>query len=365
MATWYTVGLITQYSATVTWTRTSATPSSGSVQNNTFLSEWGGYGGSGNIPTTVTVANTQDGGDITAPSRTGYSFAGWFTFAGTSASAVSLDDATVLVATTRKITYPELFAAAGRWTSQGADYYMIYAKWSPRELVVTLNTNGGVLPSGTNYFVRVYYDSTYGSLPTPTREGYTFAGWYTAASGGTRVRASTTVTQTSNHTIYAHWTANPVVSTLYFDAAGGTVSETSRQVTSGTPYGTLPTPAMRTGYVFDGWYTRATGGDLVTAATVAGSEDTTIYAHWSGVMLTITFDANGGIVSETTRTVETGNQYGTLPVPTRTDYVFDGWYTEQTGGRRVTAADYPITSHTLWAHWTAAAPIGWWVVETW
>ena len=54
----------------------------------------------------------------------------------------------------------------------------------------------------------VTYDSTYGTLPTPLREGYTFAGWYTASSGGTKVESSTKVKITANQTLYAHWTEN-------------------------------------------------------------------------------------------------------------------------------------------------------------
>lgn len=53
----------------------------------------------------------------------------------------------------------------------------------------------------------VIYGSTYGTLPTPTRSGYTFAGWYTSENGGVQVTSSTTVLVTSNHTLYAHWTA--------------------------------------------------------------------------------------------------------------------------------------------------------------
>ena len=56
---------------------------------------------------------------------------------------------------------------------------------------------------------------TYGTLPTPTKSGSTFDGWYTSASGGEKVTSSTTVTNASAHTIYAHWT--PAVSYLHKD----------------------------------------------------------------------------------------------------------------------------------------------------
>lgn len=61
------------------------------------------------------------------------------------------------------------------------------------------------------YQKTVTYGEAYGTLPTPTRIGYTFAGWYTASSGGTQVTDSTKVTNSSNHTLYAQWTKVPNV----------------------------------------------------------------------------------------------------------------------------------------------------------
>lgn len=69
--------------------------------------------------------------------------------------------------------------------------------------VVSFNANGGSCSTSNK---TVIYGNSYDTLPTPTRNGYTFNGWYTAASGGTKITSSTTVTATSNHTLYAHWT---------------------------------------------------------------------------------------------------------------------------------------------------------------
>ena len=77
-------------------------------------------------------------------------------------------------------------------------------------LILTYNNNGG---SGC-YSKTIVNGGTYGTLCTPVRDGYSFAGWYTAASDGTKITSSTSVTVTANQTIYAHWTAstNPVIS---------------------------------------------------------------------------------------------------------------------------------------------------------
>lgn len=82
----------------------------------------------------------------------------------------------------------------------------LYAKWQAEEYTVTLNVNGGnALPEEDRTRMRVYGEA-YGALPTPTRSGYAFAGWFTAADSGTQVTESTTVTQTADHSIYAQWT---------------------------------------------------------------------------------------------------------------------------------------------------------------
>ena len=66
----------------------------------------------------------------------------------------------------------------------------------------------------------------------------------------------------------------------------------------------------------------------------------------------ITFNANGGTVTEGTRTKGYASQIGTLPTPTRNGYGFDGWYTEATGGTKITdATTVPADNVTYYAHW--------------
>ncbi len=80
----------------------------------------------------------------------------------------------------------------------------VYARWEKISDVatytVTLNPTGGnVSPTS----IQVIMGKEIGTLPTPTRNGYSFKGWYTAANGGTAVNMTMKVT--SNMTIYAHW----------------------------------------------------------------------------------------------------------------------------------------------------------------
>lgn len=144
------------------------------------------------------------------------------------------------------------------------------------------------------------------------------------------------------------------VEQVTFDPNGGSVGTTSKTVTYGKTYGTLPTPT-RTNYTFDGWYTAKTGGTKVTSTTTVDTfGGHTLYAHWTGKKSTVTFNANGGEVSPTSKTATYGDAYGTLPTPTRDNYDFAGWYTAKTGGTKVTETTTvtKTTNHTLYARWT-------------
>ena len=225
----------------------------------------------------------------------------------------------------------------------------IVAQWA-KEYTVSFNANGGTETSETR---TVTYGNPYGELPTLTREGYTFEGWFTAQNGGTQVTAVTTVTTAADHMLYAHWTANEY--TVTFNANGGTVTPAEQTVTYGSTYGELPT-LTREGYTFAGWFTKKDGGTQVTKETVVKTvADHTLYAHWTANEYTVTFDANGGTVGTTTKTVTYGSSYGELPTPTREGYTFAGWFTKKDGGTQVTKETVvkTVADHTLYAHWTA------------
>ena len=219
---------------------------------------------------------------------------------------------------------------------------------------ITFDANGGKV-SPTSKTVKS--GDKLGTLPTPTRSGYTFDGWY--IQSGAYVTANTEIY--SDGTIYAHWkkkeTQAPVKTyTLTYNANGGSVSPTSKTLNEGAAYGNLPTPT-RSGYTFDGWYTNADGGSKVGAnTTIKGN--TTIYAHWTKndtptpvKTYTLTYNANGGNVSPTSKTLNEGASYGELPTPTRNGYTFDGWFTELTGGNKVSANTTINGNATIYAHW--------------
>lgn len=77
-----------------------------------------------------------------------------------------------------------------------------------KTITVTFDPNGGTV-SQKYKTVTVNSGAVYGDSPTPVRSYYTFIGWYTKASGGSEVAASTSLVSDSNHSIYAHWSKNP------------------------------------------------------------------------------------------------------------------------------------------------------------
>ena len=209
--------------------------------------------------------------------------------------------------------------------------------------LVTFNANNGTVSPAS---MTVIYGSTYGTLPTPTRTGYTFAGWYTAASGGSQITSNSIVSITANQTLYAHWTNTYTVS---YNANGGTGTPSSQTKEENVPLilssiipaktyiiqynsnGGSVTPASKNvSCTFNNWNTSINGGGTSYApgGTYSANADVSLYAQW------------------------TNPAAGTLATPTRSGYTFAGWYTSATGGTRINETTTVTENLTVYAHWT-------------
>lgn len=277
---------------------------------------WNANGGTVS-PASTTKTHGSTLGTLPTPTRAStaeysYTFAGWFTAAsgGTQISSTTT--------VTGNVTY--------------------YAHWTAtkRSYTATFNGNGGSTPSPSS--ITKEYNTALGTLPTCTRTGYTFLGWYTASSGGTKI--STTTVVTKDITYYAQWSINSY--TLTFNPNGGTVTPTSKDLEYNSAYGTLPTPTRASDaqytYTFAGWYTAATGGTQVTAATKMAAKDTTVYAHWTSNTrsYTVSYQTTYGTLNRTSQSVAYNSKGScTLTMPDNTaefTYTFVGWYTAANGG---------------------------------
>ena len=224
---------------------------------------------------------------------------------------------------------------------------------------VTLDLNGGELGSVTS--ITVTFGEKYSNLKTPTREGYTFLGWWTndgtSSDGwGEQITSDTKVTR-KDHTLYARWQANTY--TVIFDANGGT-GTTTMEVTYDGHY-KLPDAPTRTGYTFDGWFTgKDNSGTPVTGETSFNTAgNVTLYAHWTAIPYTVTFDDNYSDGEKDTISVTYGDVYGNgLKALTREGYNFLGWWTNDGStsgdwGTQVTADTIVSIAddHILYAKW--------------
>ena len=233
--------------------------------------------------------------------------------------------------------------------------HTLYAKWKANEYTVNFNPNGNSAAVSVVSKV-VTFNEKYGELPIPTRTGYKFDGWFTQSTGGNLITADSSYTNAGEYTLYAHWKANTY--SVEYNANGGSGSMASSTHTYDVSQN-LSKNAFRspTGYSFNGW-TDGSGnkyndGQSVRNLSSKNGDKIILYAQWKANSYTVTFNANGGNVSQNSQIVTYNGTYGNLPTPTRTNYKFDGWYTAASGGTVVTSSTKVNTAsnQTLYAHW--------------
>jgi uncharacterized repeat protein (TIGR02543 family) len=204
----------------------------------------------------------------TVPTRAGYTFTGWDTVANGSGTD---------------------YASGATYTLPNSGTDTLYAQWQINTVTLTYNAQGGSGAPGNqtgNAASNVTVSST-----VPTRAGYTFAGWDTAADGsGTDYAGGATYTlpNSGTATLYARWTPISRIMatvTLTYDPRGGTGqpgNQTGNAASNVTVSSTVPT---RAGYTFTGWDTAANGSgtDYLSGATytLPNSGTATLYARWT------------------------------------------------------------------------------------
>jgi len=224
---------------------------------------------------------------------------------------------------------------------------------TPKFMLIYMPNGGTVAES----FKNVTYRGKVGALAKPTRAGYTFSGWYTKVSGGTKYTSTKVYTAADDVYVYAHWKAKKY--TVKFNADGGSTPmrnnkvTKSKSVTFTKTYGPLPT-TKRTGYTFGGWYPDRIGGVKVTSSSKVTTPAThTLYARWVPKTYTVKFDPKSGTADYASKVVTYNAKYGALPSASRAGYTFVGWFTKTTGGTKITDESIvKITgTQTLYARW--------------
>jgi uncharacterized repeat protein (TIGR02543 family) len=230
----------------------------------------------------------------------------------------------------------------------------VYAKWtldSNIKYTVTFDADGGTPATETKQVTNGSFVGT-DMPPAPTKGGFVFGGWYTAKNGGgTQFTAETTVI--GDIRVYARWTAQYTVT---FDVDDGSTAPQTKTVLDGNSVGVpnMPVNPTRTHYTFGGWYTAKNGGGTEFTALTAVTGNITVYAKWTIIQYTVTFNADGGNPAVQARMVDSGSSVGAsnIPEPTRTGYTFDGWYTGKNGGGMpFTASTTVLDNITVYAKW--------------
>jgi uncharacterized repeat protein (TIGR02543 family) len=189
----------------------------------------------------------------------------------------------------------------------------------------------------------------------PTRDGYSFSGWFSAASSGTLYTWPHTLA--GNITMHAQWTANTYTVTFRMNDGTQAVHGTKTVTVPAATVDGLPANPARNGYAFAEWNTEQNGTGTSFTAASAVSANLTVYAQWTANTYTVTFRLNDGteaVHGTKTVTVPSATVDGLPANPSRNGYVFAEWNTEQNGtGTPFTAASAVSASLTIYAQWTA------------
>ena len=226
-----------------------------------------------------------------------------------------------------------------------------------RLYTITYNGNGhtgGTVPAaidkkhGTNITL---------SSSTPTRTGYTFAGWNTKADGtGTNYNASATYSANADVTLYAKWTANTYAVTLNQQSGTGGTTSVTATYNAAMPAITKPT---LTGYSFNGYYDATSGGtqyykaDGSSARTWNKTAATTLYAQWTENQYNVTIATDGNGTTTQTGTKQVGIVGINITATPNIGYAFKQW--NVTGGAQVADKNSATTKITATAAGTVTA----------
>jgi len=219
----------------------------------------------------------------------------------------------------------------------------LYAQWS---IVVTFNSQFvGIDPT----YVNRNNGQAIGTLPSPTRPGYSLVGWF--ALKGEPITASTLISRTNGYsqTFFARWSLNYEIT--YYDGQGNIWF--TQYVAAGSPISTFPPTPTRDGYSFKGWFDGPVGGTQITTAYVPLG-DTSIYAQWTVLMYHIIFNYQTPGVPNTSQDVIQGSVIDPLPDGGLNGHFLpQGWFDAPSGGNSVVAPYKPIADATLYFQWVA------------
>ncbi len=248
------------------------------------------------------------------PTKTGWSFAGWFT--------------------------DEKLNNKFDFTTKVTGKMTLYAKWTIDTYLVEFNSNDGSEVESQN----VAYND-YVMVPTPpTKTGWSFAGWFTDKELNNKFDFTTKVT--GKMTLYAKWTIDTYL--VEFNSNDG--SEVESQNVAYNDYVMVPTPPIKTGWTFAGWFTDEELNNKFEFTTKVTGK-LTLFAKWMIDTYLVEFNSNGGSEVESQNVAY--NDYVMVPTPpTKTGWTFAGWFTDEELNNKFEFTKKVTGKLTLYAKWT-------------
>ncbi len=280
-----------------------------------------------NTPATYTYETATF--SFTNPTRTGYTFQGWFTNIG--------------MTTGNEITGITKNTRTGDLT--------IYAKWSLNTYTITYHNNDNDTDLGTNP-ATYNYEGAVTFTDTITRTGFGFLGWF--QSNLSTPFTGIPVNSTGNKDVYIKWDTLDYKITYNLNFGTNSISNPpSYTFENGVTYAN----ATREGYHFDGWFSDEGLTITTTGITINSTGERTVWAKWIPKTYDIVFEKNSGTGTMSNQQAQytvtetlNANEY------TRTGYTFSNWSTlaDGTGVNYNNLSDYTISTpdnDTVYAQW--------------
>ena len=219
---------------------------------------------------------------------------------------------------------------------------------------VTFNANGGILNETNSQIVKYNGKST---EPTkPTKEGYNFAYWYTSKDNGVTedISYNFLTPVTNNVTLYAMWIAGTdiVYKVEHYQQNIEDDEYSLVETDTETKKGTIGTQTEATAKSYEGFSVNP-----FEQKTILSNGSTTVKIYYTRNVYTVTFNANGGILSENSSQIVKYNGKSTEPTePIKEGHLFQGWYTSEDYGTTFNDTTYDfekeitenITLHAKW-----------------
>ena len=219
---------------------------------------------------------------------------------------------------------------------------------------VTFNANGGILNETNSQIVKYNGKST---EPTkPTKEGYNFAYWYTSKDNGVTedISYNFLTPVTNNVTLYAMWIAGTdiVYKVEHYQQNIEDDEYSLVEADTETKIGTIGTETEATAKSYEGFSVNP-----FEQKTILSNGSTTVKIYYTRNVYTVTFNANGGILSENSSQIVKYNGKSTEPTePIKEGHLFQGWYTSEDYGTTFNDTTYDfekkitenITLHAKW-----------------